>query len=597
MKLTACIGNQFDLKTLAIISGQSTPDAASHLWEALQDGLILPTSQVYKFFQDTHQGEADSIANATYRFLHDRVQQAAYTLIPEEDKAANHYRLGCLLQEKLSPEEQEQQVFEIVSQLNYGLPLISTFTDRRQLSQLNLKAGRKARVATAYAAAKHYFSVGIQLLADEGWETEQVLTRQLHEEVAEIALLKGEIELANDWLDTILQKTPNLLDQMRAYELRLLLYQSQGQQREALREGLHILKQLGIVIPETQTLAVIQQQVESTLSLVDETKISELIDLPNTQDETATATMKILITLGPSAYQSEHLLFLLVACEAFKVSLQDGCTELSAPAYSDFGLAVSGTLNRPEIGYQFGRLAVALADRLQLKAIQCIAGFKAAAFLLWAQQPLKDAVDHLGRCYVLGLEAGDSIHTIASMVFNILYGQFSGDVPLDELRGKAVTFSSELSAFLNYVNWSNIVGQTIDNFINVSSEPEVLTGHFCDETTLVKMMEDGIDRFAIYLFLLGKLILSYTFGKVAIALETTERGINYLDAGSSTFLVPVFHFYDALSRLAGSVERESGNGQCIESSSPGKLSLESSRKKLRAWAECAPMNFLPKNWV
>ena len=164
LKLAACVGNQFDLATLAIVSEQSSIDVATVLWKALQDGLILPTSQVYKFFQDAEPTDSQSSVNPKYRFLHDRVQQAAYSLIPDAQKQLTHWQIGQLLLQELSQQEQVEQIFDIVNHLNLGRATNVNPTQNQQLAQLNLQAGQKAKLSSAYQAAQNYYEIGINLL-------------------------------------------------------------------------------------------------------------------------------------------------------------------------------------------------------------------------------------------------------------------------------------------------------------------------------------------------------------------------------------------------------------------------------------------------
>ncbi|MBO3460761.1 ATP-binding protein, partial [Aetokthonos hydrillicola] len=196
LKLAACIGNQFDLKTLVTVSGKSSIDTATDLWRALQEGLILPISETYKFFQSNELDNIDSSGEIAvpYKFLHDRVQQAAYSLIPEEQKQTTHFQIGQLLLKETSLAERQEKLFEIVAQLNIGKGLISEQQERDTLAQLNWEAGEKAKAATAYTTALDFFSVGIDLLSVTGWERQYELSLALYSSAAEVAYLGGDFE-------------------------------------------------------------------------------------------------------------------------------------------------------------------------------------------------------------------------------------------------------------------------------------------------------------------------------------------------------------------------------------------------------------------
>jgi predicted ATPase len=190
LKLAACIGNSFDLATLAIVHEKSQAETAADLWRTLQEGVVIPITESYKFFQDESgfRGQGSGVSTeeklttdnekltVSYKFLHDRVQQAAYFLIPEDQKQSTHLKIGQLLLTNTPLEEREEKIFDIVNQLNSGRELINAQAERDELAQLNLIAGRKAKASTAYAAAKKYLTVGLELLAADSWQNQYELT-------------------------------------------------------------------------------------------------------------------------------------------------------------------------------------------------------------------------------------------------------------------------------------------------------------------------------------------------------------------------------------------------------------------------------------
>ena len=196
LKLAACIGNTFNLDVLAIVNEASSLRTAAQLWSALQAGLILPLNQDYKiplaFSQEDSGGVTLTDVKVDYKFLHDRVQQAAYSLIPDEQKKATHLKIGQLLLQKTTPEERQENIFALVNQLNYGTDLLISETEKSQLAELNLIAGKRAKAATAHDSAIKYFQVGLRLLTEESWKCQYELTLALHSEAAEAAFLSGD---------------------------------------------------------------------------------------------------------------------------------------------------------------------------------------------------------------------------------------------------------------------------------------------------------------------------------------------------------------------------------------------------------------------
>ena len=182
LKLAACVGNPFDLTTLAVASKHSMTQASEVLWPTLEEGLIVSQSNVYRLYdewetaddtvesKENSQYKIDTAENITYRFSHDRVQQAAYSLIADEQKQATHYSIGQRLLNSLSIEERESRIFDLVNQLNHGAAMIDGQADRDQLAQLNWIACRKARSAIAYQAGQTYAQTGIKLLGDQAWQ-------------------------------------------------------------------------------------------------------------------------------------------------------------------------------------------------------------------------------------------------------------------------------------------------------------------------------------------------------------------------------------------------------------------------------------------
>jgi predicted ATPase len=228
LKLAACIGDKFTLDVLAIVNEKSQSETAKDLWEALQTGLILPLSEAYKIplvldLEDSTTGQVEPL-KVGYKFLHDRVQQAAYSLIPDSLQKETHLKIGQLLLQNTPIEERKENIFALVNQLNYGANLLSLESEKYELAELNLIAGQKAKAATAYESAIRYLKVGLSLLTASSWHQHYELTLALHQEAAEAAFLSGDFEQMEQLAEVVRNKRKRQLDKVKfmRYESKLV---------------------------------------------------------------------------------------------------------------------------------------------------------------------------------------------------------------------------------------------------------------------------------------------------------------------------------------------------------------------------------------
>ncbi|WP_174713796.1 ATP-binding sensor histidine kinase [Nostoc sp. TCL240-02] len=592
LKLAACIGNQFDLLTLAIVSEQSETETAASLWKALQEGLVLPTSEVYKFFQDSGHDCNSNPLNSNlqvpiYKFLHDRVQQAAYSLIPDEEKQFTHLKIGQLLLQNTSESQQEERIFEIVSQLNCGITLITQPSERQQLAQLNLNAGRKAKEATAYGAAIHYLKSGMQLLTINSWEIAYELTRSLYEEAAEATFLNNEFEQMESLIQVVMEKTTTLLDRVKVYEVQLQADQVRNQSFKAIAIGRELLAQLGVTLPESVTPPDIQQSVVNTLSTLAGRSIAGLVNLPLMNDPKALVALRIMASIAPAIHQVAPYLFPIIACEEVNLSLKYGNAPLSAPGYADFGIVLN-ICNQLESGSEFGQLALLLVDRFQAKSVQSMTIFKVAALNQCNQQHVRTSISLLQESHSFGLETGDFFHVLASMIFKLFYVYLSGTEVLEILLADIKAYEFNFAKNQRLLNWSNIVCQSIKNLTEYSDNPECLIGEDCQEEQLLSALIKENDELTLHIFYLSKLTLSYLFENFPAAVENANQGEQYLNGGAGMLSVTVFYYYDSLSRLAIYPTAEPSQQEQL------LLKVGENQEKLQLRAKFAPMNFQHK---
>ncbi|WP_336604279.1 serine/threonine-protein kinase PknK [Tolypothrix bouteillei] len=379
LKLAACIGNQFDLETLAIVHEKSSVETAMDLWKALQEGFIIPKNENYKFFlNDAISNEQLAISDRQlprYKFLHDRVQQAAYFLIPENQKQSTHLKIGQLLLKKFSLSEREEKIFDIVNQLNAGIELITDRLQRKELAELNLIAGRKAKSSTAYAITIKYLTVGIELLGCDRWETNYEITLALYETLAEAAYLNGDMEQMEESVEVVLIQAKTLLDKMKAYHVKIEAYKTQSQGIEAITTGIEVLKLLGIELPQGLDRKDIEIELQEIQLALTKKKIKDLIHFPQMTDSTKLAVMNILWRLLPVTYVANPLLFTLIVLKQVNLSLKYGNCVSSTASYATYGIILWSLSGDIDSSYEFGQLALNLLTKFKDRETECMTVF------------------------------------------------------------------------------------------------------------------------------------------------------------------------------------------------------------------------------
>ncbi|MBN2115854.1 MAG: PAS domain S-box protein, partial [Anaerolineales bacterium] len=591
LKLAACMGNSFDLGTLAIIHQKSQGETVVDLWQAVQAGLVLPQREVYQFFQGSgpdsdlnHFTHAD-FQVPTYRFLHDRVQQAVYALIAADQQQSIHLQIGQLLLRNFSAAEREERLFEIVNHLNVGCSLIAAPQERENLAQLNLLAGRKAKTSTAYGAAIGYLTAGIKLLPSDGWERHYDLTLALHQEVAEAAYLNTDYAQMERWAVLVLQHARTLLDKVKIYEIRLMAARAQGQLLVALRIGLEVLQSLGVEFPDQPTPADIEQAFEAARQLWEGRPPLSLLDLPVMDDPSRLAAMQIMTILIPSAYMAAPAFAPLLICKEVEFAIQSGNCPIATYAYADYGMLLCGVIGDLEAGYEFGQLALKVLERFQATSGKSRAGLIVYQFISHWKEPLHQILLPLQEAYQNGLTTGD----LESAGFNAFsyccYSYFAGK----ELAGLAdgIEVYRQTVRLLKQespLKYLEIVEQTVLNLSGVISVPWELTGSVYSAEQSLPLHHANRDRTALFHVYFSQTILSYLFGQHSLAAQQSTLVEQYLDSVPGQFVVALYPFYDSLIHLAFY------NEATAEQQAQILQRVHGHQAKMQRWAALAPFN-------
>ncbi|MEG4023582.1 AAA family ATPase [Microcoleus sp. S13C4] len=576
LKLAACIGNQFDLTTLAIVSQISETETATALWKTLQEGLVLPQSEIYKFYV----GEEDNIDRATtqtvaYRFLHDRVQQAAYSLIAADQKQATHLKIGQLLLKNTPIQEREEQIFAIVNQLNIGLELISQPAELEELARLNLMAGSKAKASTAYAAAVKYLSTAMDLLSSQSWQTQYDLTLEIVVEVAEAEYLNTNFVAANTLVEMVFQHGKTLIDRIPAYEIKMQVHVAQYQFNDATDMGLQALELLGYPV-----------NLSEQEFLVELPALERLEDYPIMTDPAQLAAMRILQASLASIFAGRPQILLPVVLTQVKLCVKYGYSPVASSAYVWYGTLLCGGLGNINLGYQAGRLGLQMLKQLDARTHKAVIYNMFYTFVHHWKEPVRESLSPLAEGVQSGLESGNNEYA-GYCAINYCFYKFLVGEHLETVEQEQVKYHELLLKLKqeHSICLSQIWHQLLLNLLGKAANPLELIGESFDESVMLPRLHAENNYYALLIGYLAKTFVFYLLEESALAVQSAANAANYSSAGAGAEYFVTLHLYQSLALLANYPNVSS------QERSHYLSQVDANQEKMQLWMQHAPMNY------
>ena len=581
LQLAACVGADFDLNTLSSITEQSQIEIYSELTPAVQSGLVIPTSEFN-----------NNLLIQPYKFLHDRVQQAAYTLIDETQKKIIHLQIGRLLLQNTSPKKLLEEIFKIIDHINVGVELLTQQKERDEFAKLNLIAGQKAKAATAYGAAVEYLNMALKLLSPRSWQNDYNLTLRIHEEAVEAVYLNGNFLVMDQLAEVVLNNAKTVLEKVKVYDVKIQAAGAQGNFKAAIKIGLKVLKLLGVILPAEPSQLDIQKGFQENLSLYDGKEIEELINLTDMTEPEPQAAIHILSSISAAAYIANPELMLLIVLSMVNLSIKYGHTTWSAFSYACQGLILCGVAQDIELGYQFGKLGLTLVEQLNPKRGKARALEVLGAHVMHWKEHFRKTLPILREGYRSGIETGEFEFAGYCAFFVCDHSYFIGH-ELTDLEENMATYGSAISQIRreNPLNWVAMFRQGVLNLLGRSEHTSRLIGDAYNEEQWLPIALQTNDRLGIHLLYLNKLILSYLFGEQHQALENAIQAKKYLDGVTAMIVVPIFYFYDSLVHLGMFAKTSKFEKKVILNQ------INMNQKKMEQWANHAPMNHMHKFYL
>jgi PAS domain S-box-containing protein len=584
LQLAACVGNSFDLNTLTIIQEQSLQETFSGLLPAIKQGVILPTSQLEAVGSEAIDSQ---LLILNYKFQHDRLQQAAYTLIDGQKKKEIHLKIGRLLLQNTPQDQRIDKIFDLTSHLNQAQELIDRESEKLALVKLNLAAGLKAKDATAYPSACEYLNVGKKLLGDHNNGDNYDLFLTLYKQLAEVEYLNGNSERAEELINLILDGEISDIDRAELYQLLIVINTTSARYIEAISFGRKGLALLEVELPEFNLVLAIQSEIINVNKKIDGREIKSLINEPMMIAASKKAAIKILVSMDVAAYLTNTNLFVLLAAKQMNLCLEYGHSPEAVKFYADYGIAMIYILEDYQTAYQFGLLSLNLSRKLKNYNQECQASLLFSYYLSCWVKPLKSTDFVLQNGYKSGLESGE-LQYAGYILAYILFTEFYRGLPIGKISEKVQSFSHFCKKNNNHLG-SGLVLSVQLILSNLVGENENRLIFSTDSISESEYLSSNILPHVLCIYQIFKAQVLYLYGELESALECILSAESSLTLIAAQYCISEHNFYYSLILTAlyttASAEQQQQYWQ----------QLVKNQQQMQIWANNCPENFLHKH--
>ena len=584
LSLAACIGNTFDLESLELISGAGDGEIDENLLPALETGLILGFSQAPELDNPPAGASTES---GSYKFLHDRVQQAAYALIAEKERQPVHLQIGQTLLKQYAPGKSDALLFDIVHHFNLARRVKDKWKERSHLAELNLEAGRQARAASAFEQALEYFTLGLDLLGAAAWKRHYPLALSLHEEATEMSWLCGRFELMEKLAGAVKENVRADLDLANVYRCLIQAYTTRGKLKKALETGEEILEKLGCQLSRLSLDQWQQTLVQIKSSLVGKSVEDVMRFEPLTQPH-AEVLVPILsdihMAYGLAGITLDDGLWHPITLKRISLLLNHFHPEYSPEFYNTLGAIYCEFMQDFEFGYELGRLSIQLMETLDLKEINCRVSGVFNRVIRFYREPLSASLDPLLEAHKMGIETGDFYNAGNNAVIRCQLAFMCGK-ELNWLKGELSTLKLALKK-IDYIIGSPEVEMLTKAVTILMEEPSTLSSGIMDQYHRVTGAEYRYGDQSNFNY--QKLVLQTLFEENEAARETAFEMINLMKTYKHPLIDPLANCYLSLALLAICDQVHEGEKEEI------LTQVNDNQDTLEKLARSAPPNYLHK---
>ncbi len=597
-QLAACIGHEFDLHTLSVIAEQPVESVIASLAPALHDGLIQPLLSERKYAALLEEGISGQ-ARATYRFVHDRIHEAAYALITEGERAAVRLRIGRLLLPSLNAAggitDDGSRLFSVTNHFNSAQHCITDPSERTTVAALNFRAGTRAREGAAFPTAAEYFRIGLSLCETDGQTTDASLRIKLLLGLAESESLCGHFEAAEHCFDRVDVLAQTVIERAKATCLRLKLYQVAGRFREGVQLAERMLRALDVTLPASAEAAnaAIGEEVAAIPRNLGERSIEQIIDAPLAEDPKIQVVIELLVNAAPCAYIGQPEAFPFIALKMLNLSLQHGNTPASCFAYSVYGFMLVAVFGDPQAGFRFSEMSIRLNEKLHDISLRgTLLHLHGDHINFWVHH-IRTDVPILERAFIACQQAGDYVYA-NYLAFETIWQLFEIGMPLEEVLAESERFARFSKKTRNEAVYQTIrlQQQFFRSLMGKTESALDLTEPGYDDAASRQIIADASFGCGTAFGHIIDLVRAYLRDDLPAARRACEAVIPSLGAVMAMPIESTFHFFRALTLLRSLQDGQHETNETQQSA--WITTIEADLERLARWAKGSPETFEAK---
>lgn len=580
LQWAACVGNRFNVNILSKISNNTLEELLTILQGILKEGFIIALEKSYTCL--------------LYQFSHDRIQQAAYSLVDEKQKKLIHMKLARMILNEAGETKSNEILFDIVNHFNMGSELSETdipIHERIQIANLNLSAAKTAKLSAAFEPALRYIEHALRYTDDETWTTNYDLIFELYSQGTEIAYLNTKFDLMERYAAIAIEHARDIADECTIIQTKARAYVIQTKQQLALDTILEAYSRIGVHYPQhPNTLHILLAIMKIKFKLIGK-KIPDLINLPVLTDRNVIMNVELQSIIVSASYQTRPKLFPLFLCNSTLLFL-NGHAKQTAFSYTGWGMILTGPVGDIESGYQFGELGLKLLDKLNQESTKTQVVFVNYAFIKHWKDDIHSLLPKLKENFEQGLDRGEPEYACYSIFFYIFCSYLSG-ASLAELIPQIKEYEHRVKKMhqINTFQYISILHQIILELVESSEDQDLLKSSKLEENHILQNCIKAEDHSGLFFYHLNKLILYYMYEQYTDALKELEFCEKYYNKTMISFSIPAFHFYKALTLLAVFQSQSYLNKIKITST------IRTILKKLKHWTQFAPSNNAQKYFL